>query len=161
MTTLGEKDVINALLAAGHEPAVSSFRRGTETAEAAARELGVHVSRIIKSMVFTADGNPVLVLLPGDRRADTKALKKFLEARKVRLTDPEKVLGWTGYPVGAVPPVGHASTLPVLLDEQIHEDGAIYPAAGEKNNSFRTTLVKLKKLTGGKSCPISRPLVEG
>ncbi len=154
---LGEKDVIDALLAAGHQPAVSNFDRGTETAEAAARELDVHVSRIIKSMVFSVDGSPVLVLLPGDRRADIKALRKYLGAKKVRLADPEKVVGWTGYPVGAVPPIGHASPLVILLDEGISKEGSIYPAAGEKNNAFETTLENLKKMTNGTICTISRP----
>ncbi|UCF31596.1 MAG: YbaK/EbsC family protein [bacterium] len=157
MNRLGEKDVIRALLAAGHEPAVSVFDQGTETAEAAARELDVDVSRIIKSMVFTVDGAPVLALLPGDTRADTKAIKKLLKAKKVRLADPDKVLQWTGYPVGAVPPVGHASPLPVLLDLSIAGGGKIYPAAGEMNNLFETTLEKLLGMTGGTLCAISRP----
>jgi len=116
----GERKVLEALRTAGFKPAVSRFARGTETAEASAREIGVHVSRIIKSMVVSGDGKPVLVLLPGDRRADLKAVAKFVGARKVRLAFPEQVADWTGFPVGAVPPVGHVKPLRVLLDDNIH-----------------------------------------
>ncbi len=152
----GEKKVAETLRSAGYEPAVSRFSRGTETAEASAREIGVHVSRIIKSMVVSADGKPVLVLLPGDRRADLKAISRFVGARKVRLADPEQVTKWTGFPVGAVPPVGHVRPLRVLLDEDIHVEGDIYPAAGEKNNAFKTTFQDLLEMTGGTVCRISR-----
>jgi Cys-tRNA(Pro) deacylase len=152
----GEKKVLEALRTAGFKPAVSRFARGTETAEASAREIGVHVSRIIKSMVVSGDGKPVLVLLPGDRRADLKAVAKFVGARKVRLAFPEQVADWTGFPVGAVPPVGHVKPLRVLLDENIPVDGDIYPAAGEKNNAFKTTFEDLLKMTGGTVCGVSR-----
>ena len=152
----GEKRVLEALAAAGFIPAVSRFARGTETAEASAREIGVHVSRIIKSMVVSADGKPVLALLPGDRRADLKAIARFVDARKVRLALPEQVIDWTGFPVGAVPPVGHVKPLRVLLDENIPVDGDIYPAAGEKNNAFKTTFPNLLEITGGTVCGISK-----
>jgi len=152
----GEKKVLEALRTAGFKPAVSRFARGTETAEASAREIGVHVSRIIKSMVVSGDGKPVLVLLPGDRRADLKAVAKFVGARKVRLAFPEQVADWTGFPVGAVPPVGHVKPLRVLLDENIPVDGDIYPAAGEKNNAFKTTFRDLLDMTNGTVCRISK-----
>ncbi|TNF48333.1 YbaK/EbsC family protein [bacterium] len=153
----GEKKVVEALEAAGLKPAVSRFPRGTETAEASAREIGVQVARIIKSMIVSADGKPVLALLPGDRRADLKAISKFVGARKVRLAHPEQVIKWTGFPVGAVPPVGHSKSILILLDESIPADGDIFPAAGEKNNAFRTTFTDLLRITGGKVCRISSP----
>jgi Cys-tRNA(Pro) deacylase len=156
LTFSGEKRVIEALQAAGFKPAVTRFSRGTETADASAREIGVHVSRIIKSMVVSADGKPVLALLPGDRRADLKAIAKFVGARRVRLAHPEQVINWTGFPVGAVPPVGHVRPIQVLLDEGIPMDGDIYPAAGEKNNAFKTTFRNLLEITGGTVCGISR-----
>jgi len=152
----GVKRVLEALAAAGFKPAVSRFARGTETAEASAREIGVHVSRIIKSMVVSGDGNPILALLPGDRRADFKAIGRFVGARKVRLANPDQVAEWTGFPVGAVPPVGHVKPLRVLLDENVPADGDIYPAAGEKNNAFKTTFEDLLKMTGGTVCRISQ-----
>jgi Cys-tRNA(Pro) deacylase len=152
----GERDVVEALLAAGHEPAVSRFEEGTETAEASARVLGVHQSRIIKSLVFSDGEKPVLALLPGDRRADNRAIARQLGVKKVRFASPEMVLQWTGFPVGAVPPVGHAHQMIVLMDESISRDGSIYPAAGTTSNAFETTFEKLVELTGAVVCGIAK-----
>ena len=152
----GEKEVVEALQAAGHRPAVSRFERGTETAESSARELGVGVERIVKSLVFSTEGRPVMVLLPGNRKADMKAVARILGVRKVRLADSGTVLEWTGFPVGAVPPLGHRREMLILMDEDIPGDGPIFPAAGERNNAFETTFEALGSLTGAKVCRISK-----
>lgn len=152
----GESDVVNALLAAGHQPAVSRFDEGTETADASAAALGVPASRIIKSLVFSDGEKPVLVLVPGHRRADNRAIARRLGVRKVRFAPPDMVLEWTGFPVGAVPPVGHARSMTVLMDEGIERQGAIYPAAGTRNNAFETTFDQLAAVTGAVICPVTK-----
>ena len=152
----GEKEVIESLLAAGHEPAVRRFDRTTETAESSALALGVEVARIVKSMVFSAQGEPVVALISGDRRADMRAIARTLDVRKVRMADPGMVLEWTGFAVGTVPPIGYLREIPVLVDENLPQDGNIYPAAGENNNAFETTFKMLQELTGAKVCKISK-----
>ena len=152
----GEKKVIEFLLAAGHEPAVRRFGQKTESAESSAMALGVEIARIIKSLVFSAHGEPVIALVPGNRRADMKAVARILGVKKVRMADPQMVQEWTGFTVGAVPPVGHLRQIPVLMDEGIPRDGDIYPAAGENNNAFETTFEMLQKITGAKVCKISK-----
>lgn len=156
MVERGEKEVVEALRAAGCKPVVSRFGKLTETAQAAASELGVGVERIVKSLVFSSGDGPVVALLPGDRRADMRAVARVLHVKKIRLADPGLVLQWTGFPVGAVPPLGHAGNVPVLMDEQIPSEGPIYPAAGEKNNVFETTFTELLKITGAEVCRISK-----
>jgi len=152
----GEKEVVESLLAAGHEPAVRRFDRKTETAEDSAMMIGVEVARIVKSMVFSAQGEPVVALIPGDRRADMRAIARFWNVKKVRMADPQMVREWTGFTVGAVPPIGHLQKIPVLMDEEVPRDGNIYPAAGENNNAFETTFEKLREMTGAKVCRISK-----
>ena len=168
----GEKDVLEALLAAGYEPAVSRFESSSETAQASADLLGVDVGRIVKSLVFVtkgvakgvdngvakgaAEGMPVVALVPGDRRADMKAVAAELGVKKVRFADPEMVLQWSGFPVGAVPPVGHLQPMDILMDEGLPRDGFIYPAAGELNNAFEITFEKLVEVTGARVCSISK-----
>ena len=155
-SVLGEKEVIRALEEGGCKPVLSRFDRSTETAISASEELGVGVERIVKSIVLSAGGNPVIALLPGNRRVDVKSTAKVLGVGKLRLADPESVLEWTGYPVGAVPPLGHRKRIPVLMDGQIPAEGFIFPSAGETTNVFRTTFQELEKLTGAKVCGISR-----
>ena len=154
--SLGEKEVVEALLKAGCNPVVRRFERGTETADASARELSVGLECIVKSLVFTAGNEPVIALLPGDRKADMKAVARTLGARKVRLANPEMVLEWTGFSVGAVPPLGHRRDILILMDDGIPAERFIYPAAGERNNAFETTFSELKMLTGAKVCKISK-----
>ena len=153
---LGEKEVVGALLASGCEPVVSRFRQSIETVHSSSRELGVGPDRIVKSLVFSTGEEPVIALLPGDKKADLKTVARILGKRKIRLADPDLVLEWTGFPVGAVPPLGHRRKIPILMDEGIPPDGFIYPAAGEINNAFRTTFSELKKVTGAKVCAISK-----
>lgn len=154
---LSGEDVARALVKAGHSGQIFSFSGQTETAQAAADELGVSVSRIIKSMVFSVDRTPVLVLLQGDRKADFSAIARILGAKKVRLAFPEQVVKWTGYPVGAVPPLGHSNPLKIIIDNAIEQEVSIYPAAGEKNNAFETSLDELVNMTGGSIRKVSVP----
>ncbi len=156
MIRLGEKQVVETLLAAGHEPAVRRFDGKTETAEASAAALGVETARIVKSLVFSAQDGAVVALIPGNLRADMKAVARVLGIRKVRMADPGMVQEWTGFTVGAVAPIGHLRKIPVLMDEGIPRDGCIYPAAGEDNNAFETTFEMLQELTGAKVCKISK-----
>ncbi|MBN2720576.1 MAG: YbaK/EbsC family protein [Proteobacteria bacterium] len=158
---LGEKELISALEERGCEPVISRFERSTETARAASEELGVGVERIVKSIVLSAAQGPVIALLPGNRRVDLKKAAGVLGAGKVRLADPESVLEWTGYPVGAVPPLGHRKRLPVLMDGQIPAEGFIFPSAGETTNVFKTTFQELERLTGAQVCGISKEQEEG
>jgi Cys-tRNA(Pro) deacylase len=152
----GEKDVLEALLAAGYEPVVSRFDSSSETAEASAALLGVETVRIVKSLIFAAKGEPVVALVPGDRRADMKGVAAELGVKKVRFASPEMVLEWSGFQVGAVPPVGHLHPMTILMDEGLPRDGFIYPAAGELNNAFETTFEDLAKMTGARVCSISK-----
>jgi len=152
----GEKEVVAALLASGCKPAVRRFLQGTETAHSSSRELGVGLERIVKSLVFSTGTEPAIALLPGDKRADMKSVARVLGAKKIRLADPDLVLEWTGFPVGAVPPLGHRRKIPILMDEGIPRDGFIYPAAGETNNAFETTFDELRNLTAAKVCAISK-----
>ena len=156
MSILGEKQVIEALLTAGHEPAVRRFDQDTATAESSAGALGVETARIVKSLIFSAEGTPVVALIPGNCRADTKAVAAALGVKKVRMADPQMVQEWTGFTVGAVPPVGHLNKIQILMDAALPRDGSIYPAAGEINNAFETSFEKLQKITGAKICSISK-----
>src|SRR5438045_2873161 len=77
----------------------------TSTAQLAAAALGTAVSAIVKSLLFLADGKPVLILVAGDRKVDGKALARDLSVKKVRMATAEEVLTIAGYAVGGVPPI--------------------------------------------------------
>jgi len=98
-----------ALEAAGSSSRVLELDGSTRTADEAAATLGVEVAQIVKSLVFVADGEPVLMLVPGDRRVDTAKAQSFLEADHFERADADMVREATGFPIGGVPPVRSAA----------------------------------------------------
>jgi Cys-tRNA(Pro) deacylase len=157
MKHFGDQEVRQFLTSHGLEGQIHSFTESTENAHLAAEALGVELGQIVKSVVFLADGEPVLVLISGDMNVHTKKLKTLLGVRKVRIADAETVVAVTGYPVGAVPPVAHRQRIPTYLDESLKRFSTIYPAAGTTQNMFRTTFYELLSLTTSEVVDVAAP----
>ena len=83
---------------------VEEFKDGTPTAQAAARAVGCDLGQIVKSLVFECDGKPVVVMVPGDRRADAQKIAQAAGARSARIAGPKEVEEATGFTPGAVAP---------------------------------------------------------
>lgn len=118
------------------------------TSRQAADALGVEVAQIAKSLVFTVNGAPVLVIASGANRVDEDKLAA-LAGGGVRRADPETVRQVTGYPIGGVPPVAHQSALPVYIDRDLERYELIYAAAGVPECVFPLTPAELVRATGG------------
>ena len=95
----GPARVQAALEAAGLDVNVVELQKSARTAQLAAVALGTALGSIVKSLVFLADGNPVLVLVAGDRRADPAKLKGLLKARRVMIADAERVREETSFSI--------------------------------------------------------------
>src|SRR3989337_4206820 len=104
--------VVEAARAAGLEIEVREFPEGTRTAEDAARAIGVSVGQIVKSLVFTTDGHPVLCLVSGLNRVDGARLAVIAGASDVRRAGPDEVQRATGFAIGGGPPLGHSEPTP-------------------------------------------------
>jgi Cys-tRNA(Pro) deacylase len=157
MKLFGEAEVRDFLSTFGLVKEIHTFAESTENAFLAAKALGVQQGQIVKSVIFLADGDPVLVLMSGDMNVHTTKLRKFLRAKKVKIADPETVMTVTGYPVGAVPPVAHRKPMATYLDESLKRFPDIYPAAGSTNNMFPTTFEELMGLTAAKIIDVATP----
>ena len=157
MEPFGAAEVHDFLAYHGLEARIHSFAESTENAYLAAQALGVEIGQIVKSVIFLADGKPVLVLISGDMNVDNKKLKKILEVRKVRIADAETVLEVSGYPVGAVPPVAHRQAISTYLDDSLKRFSQIYPAAGTTKNMFVTTFEELFKFTQAEIISVGKP----
>lgn len=113
------------------------FHGETYSAKKASEELGVSLSSIAKSLIFVnEEGNPLLVIVPGDKKVSQSLLAKMLGLKKIRLATAEEVLKFTGYEVGAVPPVGHKETIPVILDETLLAKKVIYAGGGSVDSTL-------------------------
>ncbi|MEV0528341.1 YbaK/EbsC family protein [Streptomyces sp. NPDC050439] len=109
---------------------VRSFPEGTRTAQEAAAAIGCELSQICKSLIFAADGVPVLVLMDGASRVDLERVRWELCAAKVTRAKADIVRETTGYAIGGVPPFGHATKTRVLADRSLLNHDVVWAAAG-------------------------------
>ena len=132
----GRQRVGEAARAAGLAIEVREFPEGTRTAEDAARAIGVSVGQIVKSLVFMADGRPVLCLVSGLNRVDGARLAVITGAAQVRRAAADEVERATGFAIGGVPPLGHAQQLPVYCDRDLLSFDTVWAAAGTPRAVF-------------------------
>ncbi|WP_030650447.1 MULTISPECIES: YbaK/EbsC family protein [Streptomyces] len=117
-------------------PRVRGFSEATRTAAEAAAAIGCELSQICKSLVFAADGVPVLVLMDGASRVDVERVRQELGARKVTRADAGLVRETTGYAIGGVPPFGHRTRTRVLADRSLLAHDVVWAAAGTPYTVF-------------------------
>ena len=147
--------VVTAGRSHGLELDVREFPDGTRTAADAARAIGCQVDQIVKSMVFAADNEPVLVLTSGGNRVDVVKVGKQRSAAVVRKADAEEVRAATGYAIGGTPPFGHARHLPVLVDRHLTGFDVVWAAAGTPRHVFPISPGDLVRATGGQVADIT------
>jgi prolyl-tRNA editing enzyme YbaK/EbsC (Cys-tRNA(Pro) deacylase) len=126
---------------------IRRFPASTRTANDAAREIGVEVGRIIKSLVFLVKGRPVVTLCTGDERVSEVRLREIFKTDAVRRATADEAKRFTGYAIGGVPPFAHATHCEVLIDEVIHEDREYWAAAGLPDAVFAITGKNLSRLS--------------
>jgi Cys-tRNA(Pro) deacylase len=127
---------------------IVEFAASTRTAVEAAAVVGVDVAQIAKSLVFLAGETPVLVIASGSNRVSEKKLASHFEA-KIRRADADTVKRITGFAVGGVPPVGHASPMQILIDQDLLQYGEVWAAAGTPHHNFGIAPDELVKASGG------------
>jgi prolyl-tRNA editing enzyme YbaK/EbsC (Cys-tRNA(Pro) deacylase) len=127
------------------------------TAAAAAAQLGCEVGAIANSLIFDADGAPLLVLTSGAHRADTATLAAAAGVSSVRRASPEFVREHTGQPIGGVAPVGHPKPIQTLIDTWLAKHEQIWAAAGHPHTVFPTTYDGLIAITGATPVEVTAP----
>jgi prolyl-tRNA editing enzyme YbaK/EbsC (Cys-tRNA(Pro) deacylase) len=131
------------------------YPEGTRTASDASRAIGCQVDPIVKSLVFVADTDPVLVLTAGGNRVDVVKVGRQREAATVRKADAEEVRAATGYAIGGTPPFGHARSLPVLVDRHLTGFEVVWAAAGTPRHVFPIAPVDLVRASGGQVADVT------
>jgi prolyl-tRNA editing enzyme YbaK/EbsC (Cys-tRNA(Pro) deacylase) len=139
--------VADFLRQARAEATIEEVPTGASTAEAAAKAVGVAAGRIVKSLVFVCDGLPVLVLVPGDRRAGADKVARAVEASAARVATSEEVLAATGFTPGAVAPFPAASVTTVLIDRSLLAHDVVWVGAGSPSHLARLQPGELVRLS--------------
>ncbi|MFF5726601.1 YbaK/EbsC family protein [[Kitasatospora] papulosa] len=128
---------------------VRRFPDATRTAVEAAAAIGCELSQIVKSLIFEADGAPVLVLVDGSSRVDLDLVRGELGAAKVERARADLVRETTGYAIGGVPPFGHRTKTRVLADRGLLCHAEVWAAAGHPHAVFRIAPADLVRRAGG------------
>jgi prolyl-tRNA editing enzyme YbaK/EbsC (Cys-tRNA(Pro) deacylase) len=147
--------VQDALTAAGASGTPVVLAEYAPTAATAASQLDCTVAAIANSLVFSADGEPLLVLTSGGHRVDTAKVAALLGVAKVGRADAELVRAATGMAIGGVAPVGHASEIRTLVDVDLAEHDVVWAAAGHPRTVFPTTFDELVRITGGSPAEVA------
>jgi prolyl-tRNA editing enzyme YbaK/EbsC (Cys-tRNA(Pro) deacylase) len=138
-----------ALHSLGLDVEVVELDDSTRTAPEAAAAVGCELGAIVKSLVFRGaeSGEPVLVMVSGDRRADETALADAL-GEPVARADADWVREKTGYAIGGVPPVGHPAPVRTLMDQDLMRFDTVWAAAGTPRTVFPIAPAELARVTG-------------
>ncbi len=147
--------VAAALRAGGVDVEIREFPRSTRTAEEAAAAVGTTVAQIVKSLVFLADGHPILVLASGANRVDLVKLALACGAHTVRRAAADDVRRATGFAIGGVPPIGHATILVTYLDRDLLQYEVVYAAAGTPTAVFAIAPDRLQAMTAATAADLA------
>ena len=133
----------------GLEISTRRFPEGTKTAADAAAAIGVTVGQIVKSLVFGVDNEIVMALVSGSNQLDEKKLALAAGGAKCARVDADAVREATGYPIGGVPPFGHATQLRVFVDPDLLQYDEVWAAAGTWNDNFGAAPADIVRVSGG------------
>ena len=128
---------------------VRALPESARTAALAAAQVGCEVGAIANSLIFSADGGPLLVMTSGAHRADTDRVARRVGAAAVDRADARSVREWTGQAIGGVAPVGHPRPIRTLVDTWLERYDQIWAAAGHPHTVFPTTYAELLRITNG------------
>jgi prolyl-tRNA editing enzyme YbaK/EbsC (Cys-tRNA(Pro) deacylase) len=135
---------------------VLEFEAGTRTSAEAAAAVGCSVAEIAKSLIFkAADGRPVLVIASGANRVDENKVRALL-GQRIERADADFVRAATGYAIGGVPPIGHATAPIVVIDASLQRFARVWAAGGTPNAVFSLTPADLIRLTGGRVADVAK-----
>ncbi len=132
----------------GIEPNVRRFPEGTKTAVDAAQAIGCDVAQIVKSLIFMADGRPVIAFTSGANRVDPSKLARVAGASETRRATPEEARAATGFAVGGTPPFGHPAPVPSYVDPALLAFQEVWAAAGTPDSVFPLPPGELVRATG-------------
>jgi prolyl-tRNA editing enzyme YbaK/EbsC (Cys-tRNA(Pro) deacylase) len=144
-------DVLRSLGVTGE---VRELPEPAPTAAAAARQLGCEVGAIANSLVFAADGAPLLVLTSGAHRVDTSRVAALVGASVVARADARSVREWTGQAIGGVGPVAHPVPIRTLVDTWLSKYDVVWAAAGHPHTVFPTSFDELIRITSGTAADV-------
>ena len=135
--------------ALGLQVEVRRFGEGTRTAQEAADAIGCQVGAIVKSLIFTVDGEVVLALVSGANQLDEGRLAAAAGGTRCGRANADRVQTATGYPIGEVPPIRLTTPMREFIDEDLLAHEVVWAAAGTWHDVFPISPQALVAASGG------------
>ena len=148
--------VIDAAAEAGLQIEAVRFPDGAKTAADAAAAIGVDVGQIVKSLIFAVDGEVVLAFVSGSNQLDEAKLAAAAGGERCARVDADTVRTVTGFPIGGVPPFGHATPLTAFVDPDLLGYDEVWAAAGTWHDVFAVRPDDLVRASGGTVTDLKR-----
>jgi len=150
--------VADAARELGLDVEIVEFAQTTRTAQEAADAIGCEVAQIVKSLLFTVNGQAIMALVSGVNQLDFGKLASLcgVSRNQVKRPDADTVKAATGFSIGGVPPFGHASALPVYVDEDLTRFDVVWAAAGTPFAVFAIAPDKLVEASGGTAVDLKK-----
>jgi prolyl-tRNA editing enzyme YbaK/EbsC (Cys-tRNA(Pro) deacylase) len=149
--------VAEVLRSAAVDARIEQFDEGTPTARDAAKAVGCELQQIVKTIVLVCDGAFVLALVPGDRRADERAVAAAVGATEVRSANADEVRAATGFEPGGVAPFPQVDVSMTLMDTAFLAHGEVWIGAGTEKHMAALPPAELARLTGARAFDLGTP----
>lgn len=143
--------VSGALRAAAVDARIEQFDEGTPTARDAAKAVACELSQIVKTLVFVCDDRFVLALVPGDRRADERAVAHAAGAVAARVATADEVVRATGFEPGGVAPFPHREVSQSLIDSSFFAHSVVWIGAGTPHHMASLPPAELARLAAART----------
>lgn len=147
---LGTPDLEDFIRTHSVRAEIISLSVDTPTVELAAKAVGASPDQIVKSLLFLVNSEPLLVIARGLEHVDRRAIGRHMNVgrKRVSLADPEAVLSLSGYPVGALPPFGHRTTIRTVVDRNVPGLELIFAGGGSPRALVRLEPAELVRVCG-------------
>jgi len=153
----GVQRVVDAAAVGGLELKILEYPDGTRTAPDAAAAVGCEVGQIVKSLIFSVNGELVLALTSGKNRVDTDALAVAAGGGRCERADVDLVRETTGFAIGGVAPFGHLNAIRSFFDPDLLAYDTVWAAAGTPRHVFPIDPARLLTLTAATKTPFTTP----
>lgn len=130
----------------GMDSRIQEFPVSSATVELAAEALHCEPCRIAKTLSFTVNGSPILIVTAGDTKIDNAKYKARFGA-KAKMLAPEEVETLIGHAVGGVCPFAVNDGTAIYLDASLKRFTTVFPACGSSNSAIELTISELEKYT--------------
>lgn len=145
-----------ALDAAGVTAEIVETIESSPTAARAAEQLGIDIGQVCNSLVFNADGQPLLILASGGHKVDLDRVASHIGATSIHRPDADFVREHTSQPIGGVAPVGHPAPLRTIVDTHLGTWDVVWAAGGHPHYVFPTSFDELVRITGGEPLDVGQ-----